>query len=439
MTHAIFDALGVLQGLQSLMSPVVRKVLDLTPREIRGLRGTVLLQRIIRIFRKRQLDFGVMEWGEEHASQHNPLQSTVMTWPTCDQHGKCFSELIGFTAEGLSVSWIRSHQKKGDEHAGPAPAALAVNRMADELADKAAKGQLIAPTVKQPGVREGHVKIPACTDSVRGLLLGNAIDGDAGIILREMHVQSLLTKLGSGKGPESTTGRVFGRQWDGLKSPHLLRNVRVGGRMHNLREKAYATWTGCYGKLQRAVGERHSPAPWEGKCPLCNAWYEHYSTSHALVWCSHPDVTGCRTRMLNEVDRLLGASGVRPPVQRAVPPPPGNATPAVVETDRAFLDLRRAGNFLLDGDVDAMRGVPLEEIAKWLGTARTTEAGEPVSVPRDAVVRLLTDVVARLIVDGRRLLDGYNERVERVPAVIGYRAAAAAKEAVEAVEADGLL
>ena len=61
------------------------------------------------------------------------------------------------------------------------------------------------------------------------------------------------------------------------------------------------------------------------------------------------------------------------------------------------------------------------------------------SVPRDALVRLLTDVVARLIVDGRRLLDGYNERVERVPAVIGYRAAAAAKEAVEAVEADGLL
>ena len=161
--------------------------------------------------------------------------------------------------------------------------------------------------------------------------------------------------------------------------------------------------SGCYGKLQRAVGERHSSAPWEGKCPLCDAQYEHYSTSHALVWCSHPDVTGRRTRMLDEVDRLLSASGVRPPVQRAVPPPPGSATPAVFETGRAFPYLRRAGNFLLDGDVDAMRGVPLEEIAEWLGTARTTEAGAPVSVPRDAVVRLLTDVVARLIVDGRRV------------------------------------
>ncbi len=51
--------------------------------------------------------------------------------------------------------------------------------------------------------------------------------------------------------------------------------VKVEGRLHNLREKAYVTWTGCYGKLQRAVGERHSPAPWEGTCPLCNAQYEH--------------------------------------------------------------------------------------------------------------------------------------------------------------------
>jgi hypothetical protein len=212
--------------------------------------------------------------------------------------------------------------------------------------------------------------------------------------------------------------------------------------MHNLREEAYATWTGCYGKLQRAVGERHSPAPWEEKCPLCNAHYEHYSTSHALVWCPHPDVTGRRTRMLGEVDRLLGASGVTPPAQRAVPPPPGNATPAEVETGRAFPYLRRAGNYLLDGDVDAMRGVPLTEIAEWLGTALSEEAGAPVAFPRDAVARLLTDVVVRLIVDGRRLLDGYIEQVERVPVVMGYRAAAAAKEALEAAEAgepDGLL
>ncbi len=86
-----------------------------------------------------------------------------------------------------------------------------------------------------------------------------------------------------------------------------------------------------------------------------------------------------------------------------------------------------------------MRGVPLKEIAKWLGTARTTEAGVAVAVPRDAVARLLTDVVARLIVDGRRLLDVYNERVERDPVVVAYRAAAAAKEAVEDDRSDGLL
>ncbi len=143
--------------------------------------------------------------------------------------------------------------------------------------------------------------------------------------------------------------------------------------------------------------------------------------------------------MLGEVDRLLGESGVRLPVQRAVPvpPPPGNATRAVVEAGRAFPHLRRAGDYLLDGDVDAMRGVPLEEIAEWLGMARTMEAGAVVAVPRDA--RLLTDVVALLIVDGRRLLDVYNERVERDPVVVAYRAAAAAKEAAEEDRSDGLL
>jgi hypothetical protein len=143
--------------------------------------------------------------------------------------------------------------------------------------------------------------------------------------------------------------------------------------------------------------------------------------------------------MLGEVDRLLGESGVRPPVQRAVPPPPGNATPAVVEMGRAFPHLRRAGSYLLDGDVDAMRGVPLKEIAGWLGTAGKMEAGAVVAVPRVAVARLLTDVVARLIVDGRRLLDVYNERVERDPVVVAYRAAAAAKDAAEEVGPDDLL
>jgi hypothetical protein len=89
------------------------------------------------------------------------------------------------------------------------------------------------------------------------------MDGDAGSILRRGYVQSLITKLGSttGKGSESTTARAFRRQWDGLESPHLLRRVKLGDRTYNLREEAYAALTGCYGKLQRAVGERHSPAP----------------------------------------------------------------------------------------------------------------------------------------------------------------------------------
>ncbi len=54
------------------------------------------------------------------------------------------------------------------------------------------------------------------------------------------------------------------------------------------------------------------------------------------------------------------------------------------------------------------------------------------AAPRDAVARLLADVVTRLVVDGRRLLGVYNERVERErdPVVVAYRARAAAAAAV---------
>ena len=184
----------------------------------------------------------------------------------------------------------------------------------------------------------------------------------------------------------------------------------------------YASWWGHYGRLQRPFNQSRVQAPWERGCPLGGQGYTdaNYSTSHALVWCKQAQLRSLRTDMLVEVDRILGAADVRLPRVRREGRQVIHASTVLIVDPPALPNLEWAGGYLLDGNVDSMRGVPDKEVGDWLCTSTVDEEGKEVKAPRDMVVQLFRDVVALIVVDGRNLLDEYQRAVEDCAEVVQY-------------------
>jgi hypothetical protein len=397
-THTCVDSQGTLLGLQRLISSEVPGVIDPTPREIRSWRCSPLWQRVVRLVRR--LSSGRVKWEDPQLADGNSMQPVVRTWPTHNQAGVCVSKLYDHHISRGTYSWIRSHQEGLDT--GPVPEAVAANCRADKLATEAAKVALIKPPVV--GLKAGVVRIAAGTFPVRILYRGDAMDGDVGDIVRGLCARALLSDMSAptpGRA-RSTTRRVIERRWGALASPNTFSDARVRGMPADIRESMFATQLGHYGRVEQQD---------DGRCRLCDCASTKYSTSHALASCPHPPLIKLRTAMLVAVNKLLSDSKIKLPTAR-VPAPGEDRTPTVIDVVVApsLKALAHAGGFLLDGDIDALRGVPLASMAEWL--RRTGLDGNGNKVPTASVVRVLKDITALIVVDGQHLLNEYKAAVE---------------------------
>ena len=420
-TLAILDALSVLQGIKRLFSTDAQRVFALTSSEIRSLRGSVLVQRLVRVLRRSHLDFGAAGWGTGGVDAVNSMRSEVSDWPRCNSEGQMVAMPQEFHIGRAVFLWIRSHQPAST--AGPVTAAVALNVMADKSAEKAAKKPLISPNYQTGGESVGAVLVPASPSKFRCLFRGSALDDNVGDNLRALCEGQILRALEDPSATGEADARVFQKQWGPLKSPQKFRDAVVRSSVVDLREKMYASWWGHYGRLERPFGQSGVQAPWERECPLCRArWADgDYSTSHALVWCTQARLRSLRTNMLAAVDRILGAASIRLKTVRVVVRRVIVPSTVMTEDHPAMINLERAGDYLLDGDVDAMRGVTGTDLAEWVCSNGTVvEEGKEVKVPRDKVVRVFRDVAALLVVDGRNLLDVYRRAVEDCDEVREY-------------------
>ena len=76
--------------------------------------------------------------------------------------------------------------------------------------------------------------------------------------------------------------------------------------------------------------------------------------------------------------------------------------------DDQFQHLREAGDYLLDGDINAMRGVPLKALAVWmLGFGRINNA----AIKKGDVYDFLRRLAAQIMVDGGIIVQKYKDLI----------------------------
>ena len=424
--HAVLDSTPTLDSLLRLISAEVPGAIDPTPREIRSWNCYPLWQRLIRLLRR--LPFGRLDWNTVHLGEGgaNRMWQAVKRWKTTNKSDGPVHRLWPLHVGWGSFSWIKSHQPKQDN--GPAPAAVKANEEADKLATKGAQTRFVQPA--NYGPTPGRVRIPAGTSEIRVLFRGDAMDRDVGDALRKLAWNDLnadLRRPPAAAGTSGATWRVVTGRWGPLASPDAFRRVRVRDRVVDIRESMFATQLGYYGHIDK--NDQHV----DRKCVLCQTVCAKYSTSHALRDCTHPTLVTLRTAMLKEVDGMLHASDIRCATALLVGlEPGGNNDNTAIEpgVSQTLTALQHAGHFLLNGNIEALRGVPLTRIAEWMMCTGLDAKGDKVS--RDMVAGLLKAVTALIIVDGQHILDRYKALVEAARPPVAPQEAARANPPVAA-------
>ena len=115
-----------------------------------------------------------------------------------------------------------------------------------------------------------------------------------------------------------------------------------------------------------------------------------------------------RTSMLEDADRLLGESPIRMATSRYVTVGETQQRAVINNDEGAYEHLRKAGDYLLDGNINAMRGVPLKTMAEWMVAAGSINA---VSVKKGEVFEVLRRLTAQVMVDGLAILEEYKQLV----------------------------
>ena len=115
-----------------------------------------------------------------------------------------------------------------------------------------------------------------------------------------------------------------------------------------------------------------------------------------------------RTQMLEDADRLLGESPIRMATSRYVTVGEAQQRAVVDDDEGAYVNLRKAGDYLLDGNTNAMRGVPLKTLAEWMVVAGSINS---VSVKKGEVFEVLRRLTAQVMVDGMAILEEYKQLV----------------------------
>ena len=244
------------------------------------------------------------------------------------------------------------------------------------------------------------------------LYRGEGIYGDAGEVLRTLCADALFEDLTrSCKRREQDEGvrfRVMTRRWGPLGSPQEYNKVEVEGEMYDLTEDMFSTWTGQAYCLNESGLDMES-SDYKHKCPLCGSGHlkDKYSTSHALMSCKHHLLRQLRTKLLVEADMMLGDISPTIALRRSLYSVHRGAEPEIELMERPLYNLQHAGNYLIDGDVEAWRGVPLKHLAEWLETSKVD--GEKIS--QDGVKQLLRKVTASIVVKGRHILRTYRDLV----------------------------
>ena len=341
------------------------------------------------------------------------MTKEVRKWPNNNAKGERIHEVQGFQMGDTGFSWIKSHQT--ESLAGPVPIAFAANALADTVADEGAATTRFTcknDTIAFQPAPAGQVKIAAGGERIVALYRGEGIYGDAGEVLRTLCADALFEYLTrSCKRREQDEGvrfRVMTRRWGPLGSPQEYNKVEVEGEMYDLTEDMFSTWTGQAYCLNESGLDMES-SHYNHKCPLCGSGYlkDKYSTSHALMSCKHHRLRQLRTKLLVEADMMLGDISPTIALRRSLYSVHSGAKPEIEPIERPLYNLQHAGDYLIDGDVEAWMGVPLKHLAEWLETSKVD--GEKIS--QDGVKQLLRKVTASIVVKGRHILRTYRDLV----------------------------
>ena len=414
--HLIVDNKSALTILQKLISPETDNVIGLTSREIRRSRASHLLSRIAHR----------LEWlnSFKHVGKgtvtDNPLSEQLHGWKENREDGVKVHEMMPTSIGGASQSWLRSHQSQ--DKAGPCSIAWACNKRADDLAAEAANQA--SANISYLDARDADkVRFAAGGARVEVAYLGDALYGSIGTNFRGLNGRAMYNDLVSEK--TSTRARIMQRVHDKLASPCAYKGVEVDGQKVDLEESMYATRQGSYGRLD--IGESYqgsqqgasqgsqgssqrSQQAWIDHCPLCNERYNGYSTRHASTRCTNERMMSLRRRMLTRANNILRNSSIK--MQQAFHPIGAvkEDTKAVVGQydEGTFCELERAGNFMLDGDDDTMRGVPLHRMAVWISEVGMVKGKRATKSEATELLRTLT---ATVTVDNQDMLDEYKELV----------------------------
>ena len=409
-SHIFIDSESFLKVWKKIISPVALSTFDLTQREVRKQRGSTYLRRLMRLMRRQT--FSRTDGTAEE--EENALTREVRTWPKDNAEGVRIHEVQQYQIGNTGLSWIKSHQTAA--RAGPVPIAFAANALADTTADEGAEtmrfkcknGTLLPGFTQAPG----EIKMAAGGERIVALYRGEGIYGDAGEVLRTLCADRLFEYLTTGKksqeSKEGTRFKVMTRRSVPLGSPKEYSNVEVEGNSYDLTEDMFSTWTGQAYRLDEPGLDIES-SQYINECPLCGSNYPKggYTTSHALIRCTHPRLRQLRTTLVEGVDSMLTDICPTITAKRTSYNVHRGELPALDHMDGHTDALRHAGDYLLDGDVEAWRGVPLKDLAEWLATSKV--GNEKIS--QDGVKQLLRDITSYIVVKGRHIIKTHMDLV----------------------------
>ena len=406
-TLGFLDSQGVLSGCHGILSAYLDNTIDMTPRGLRGLRGATLWQRLVKLI-KQTSSFGVIGLKRSRQARPDQLAAIMNAWPRYSSEGLLMFAPSTVHIGGLRLAWIRGHQTM--EQPTPCKAAVSLNNRADREAGAAAH-TVISCDRKPHRWAPGVVKIPAGTSPIRVLYRGAALDGDVGGVLRALCVKGIWEDIGSK--PGAVRDLIHSADtWMRLASPTMFRRVRVEERWHDLSESLYSIWLGYSGRLDCKLEFREHRHQLSTQCPLCGEVYQKYSTSHAMAWCVNETMVENRMQLLYQVNEVLRNARFHWPARD------GNSTrradrPTGVSRaklpDKRWSMLRRAGLFLLDGDMRTLRGIPQAAIAGWLRLGKHRVSDKEIS--QMEVVGIYTEIIAITAVKGEQLLEIYGDLV----------------------------
>ena len=428
----LVDAASIVDRLTGMISSEVSNVIDITRKEISNGPAAFIFRRIIRILKRMKFSI--------HDVRRPATDSMARALQDCPQNNSVTKQVVckpaPFTINNGSWAWLRAHQH-GQKGAGPCSTMVLVNHLADKMATEASKRAPVEALLPQkrttkkqkmsgaspPVTYTDHtatfapedvnvVKIAAASTRFTLVMKDRAIYDNSGITLRAIHTKQILEVVQTKSSRPTRTESLQEHIWPRLASPVHFRKVKVRGVGTNLEERCYAIWIGQASHLLLNSLDGDGGVITQGsssRCPLCGALGK-YSTSHALVLCTDVTMVQMRTTMLRESDKLLGESPFSMTTRRygAGGDTAGQQRTVVDGGDDQFQHLREAGDYLLDGDINAMRGVPLKALAVWmLGFGRINNA----AIKKGDVYDFLRRLAAQIMVDGGIIVQKYKDLI----------------------------